>query len=134
MSLRKPPPTSTPRPPRRVQRGAAPSTPSTPLAGKTSRGAWTTPKRMIWTGAFAAVTIVGSIYGAGLKTQQEYHAEKKQILESSVEERIQTLEARRAQLMSQRRPLEQKLDQLRLRVQKQEQERKESADKTDSRS
>lgn len=31
-------------------------------------------KRFIWTGAFAAVTVVGSIYGAGLKTQQEFKA------------------------------------------------------------
>ena len=31
-------------------------------------------KRIIWTVAFAAVTIVGAIYGAGLKTQQEYKA------------------------------------------------------------
>lgn len=31
-------------------------------------------KRVLWTVAFAAVTIVGAIYGAGLKTQQEYKA------------------------------------------------------------
>ncbi|KAI0868884.1 hypothetical protein GGS24DRAFT_190656 [Hypoxylon argillaceum] len=95
----------------------------------TRRSAWTTPKRMIWTGAFAAVTIVGAIYGAGLKTQQEYHAK---ILETPVEERIQVLEARRSHLMSQKRPLEQKLEELRLRVEKQKQE--ESAGTTDSRS
>ncbi|RYC61845.1 hypothetical protein CHU98_g4340, partial [Xylaria longipes] len=80
----------------------------------------TTPKRMIWTGAFAAVTAVGTIYGAGLKTRQEYQAEKKQVLEAPVEERISVLEARRARLVSQRRPLENKLEELRLRVQKEE--------------
>jgi hypothetical protein len=42
-------------------------------AGGIGRWKWTTSKRMVWTVAFAAVTIVGSIYGAGLKTQQEYH-------------------------------------------------------------
>ncbi|KAI0447170.1 hypothetical protein F4803DRAFT_546386 [Xylaria telfairii] len=83
-----------------------------------ARGSWTTPKRMIWTGAFAAVTIVGTIYGAGLKTQQEYHAERKEVLEAPIEERIQTLETRRAHLVNQRRPLERKLEELRLRVQK----------------
>ncbi|KAI0548449.1 hypothetical protein F4679DRAFT_317282 [Xylaria curta] len=111
MSSRRPPPTAAYRPPRQINRGAAP--PSV-------RGSWTTPKRMIWTGAFAAVTIVGTIYGAGLKTQQEYRTEKKQVLEAPVEERIRTLEARRAQLVSQRRPLEKKLEELRLRVQKED--------------
>ncbi|KAI1131050.1 hypothetical protein F5Y10DRAFT_262613 [Nemania abortiva] len=132
MSSHRSPPTTTYRPPRQVQRGAAPS--AAGGGGKSARGAWTTPKRLVWTGAFAAVTIVGSIYGAGLKTQQEYRAEKRQILETPIEERIQTLEARRAQLMSQKRPLEQKLDELRLRVQKQEEERagqNKSADTTD---
>ena len=31
-------------------------------------------KRIIWTGAFAAIAFTGAIYGAGLKTQQEYKA------------------------------------------------------------
>lgn len=31
-------------------------------------------KGMIYAGAFGAVTFVGTIYGAGLKTQQEYKA------------------------------------------------------------
>lgn len=79
------------------------------------------PKRLIWTGAFAAVTIVGSIYGVGLKTQQEYHSEKQQILESPVEERILSLEGRRAQLVNLKRPLEKKREELRLRLQKEQQ-------------
>ncbi|KAI1823652.1 hypothetical protein F4861DRAFT_509293 [Xylaria intraflava] len=98
-------------PPRQIRRGAPPSTPT--------RSSWTQPKRLIWTGAFAAVTIVGAIYGAGLKTQQEYHAEKKKILETPPEERIRELEAHRATLVAQKRPLEKKLGELRLRVQKQ---------------
>ncbi|KAI1108532.1 hypothetical protein F5Y14DRAFT_81555 [Nemania sp. NC0429] len=100
---------------RQARHGAAPS-------AAAARGSWTTPKRLIWTGAFAAVTIVGSIYGVGLKTQQEYHEEKKQILESPVEERIQALEARRAQLVNLRRPLEQKREELLLRIQQQKQQ------------
>ncbi|TRX98468.1 hypothetical protein FHL15_000542 [Xylaria flabelliformis] len=115
MSSRPPPsPLATYRPPRQIYRGAAPS------RRPSARASWTTPKRMIWTGAFAAVTIVGTIYGAGLKTQQEYHTEKKQVLEAPIEDRIRTLEARRAQLVSQRRPLERKLEELRLRVQKED--------------
>ncbi|KAI3327132.1 hypothetical protein HD806DRAFT_383464 [Xylariaceae sp. AK1471] len=121
-----PPPTSTPyRPPRPIRRGATPSSIPNATALKSSGGgsssSWATPKRMIWTGAFAAVTIVGTIYGAGLKTQQEYQAEKKKILETPPEERIAALEARRAALVTSKRPLEQKLQELQLRVQKQEQ-------------
>ncbi|KAI1813156.1 hypothetical protein GGS20DRAFT_496324 [Poronia punctata] len=110
-----PPPTttSTPRPPRPARRPSLPK-PEAP------RRPWTTPKRLIWTGAFAAVTIVGAIYGAGLKTQQEYKTEKKKFIETPPEERIRTLEERRAALVTTKRPLEKKLGELRLRVQEQE--------------
>ncbi|KAI1300481.1 hypothetical protein F5Y03DRAFT_229538 [Xylaria venustula] len=116
-------------PARQSRRGRGPVS-SAPVAmgSRGGRGAWTTPKRLIWTGAFAAVTIVGSIYGAGLKTQQEYHAEKKQILETPIEERISALEAHRARLVTQKRPLERKRDELRLRIQKQQNEASQSTD------
>ncbi|KAI1141028.1 hypothetical protein F5Y05DRAFT_296782 [Hypoxylon sp. FL0543] len=77
-------------------------------------------KHVIWTGAFAAVTIVGAIYGAGLKTQQEYKQEKQKILETSPEERIRGLEERRAMLVRERAPLERKLEELRARIRAQE--------------
>ncbi|KAI0487405.1 hypothetical protein F4859DRAFT_509972 [Xylaria cf. heliscus] len=108
------PPRISYRAPRPIHRGGG--SPGTISARR--GGSWTTPKRVIWTGAFAAITIVGAIYGAGLKTQQEYQTEKKQVLEAPVEDRIAILEARRAQLVAQRRPLERKLEGLRLRVQK----------------
>ncbi|KAJ8115824.1 hypothetical protein ONZ43_g4580 [Nemania bipapillata] len=75
--------------------------------------------------------MVGAIYGAGLKTQQEYQAEKKQILETPIEERIEVLEARRAELMRTRRPLEEKREELRVRLQKEQQA--DSASKTETR-
>ncbi|OTA95423.1 hypothetical protein M434DRAFT_64359, partial [Hypoxylon sp. CO27-5] len=77
-------------------------------------------KRIIWTGAFAAVTIVGAIYGAGLKTQQEYKEEKKRIIEASPEDRIRALEDRRAVLVRERAPLERKLGEVRARIKAQE--------------
>ncbi|KAF7533052.1 hypothetical protein G7054_g7419 [Neopestalotiopsis clavispora] len=79
-------------------------------------------KRIIWTVAFAAVTIVGAIYGAGLKTQQEYKAEKQQIIESTTEDRISDLENRRALLMNSRMPLERKLNALQARMKAKEAE------------
>lgn len=42
------------------------------FAPKAAAGAWPRYKRIVWTGAFAAVTFVGTIYGAGLKTRREY--------------------------------------------------------------
>jgi hypothetical protein len=41
-------------------------------AASGSGGGWPRYKRMVWTGAFAAITFVGTIYGAGLKTRMEY--------------------------------------------------------------
>lgn len=81
-------------------------------------------KTMILTGAFAAVAIVGAIYGAGLKTQEEIKQEKDKIAEASIEDRIRDLEARRSTLVSQRIPLERKLDGLRARMRAQAQEGK----------
>ncbi|KAI2634712.1 hypothetical protein GGS26DRAFT_589631 [Hypomontagnella submonticulosa] len=103
-----------PRPPRPIRRGAAP--PPGPSSSPSSGGI--SSKRLIWTAAFAAVTIVGAIYGAGLKTQQEYKSEKQKIVESTPEDRIRDLEARRAALLTQRMPLERKLRDLRARMEK----------------
>ncbi|KAI1181070.1 hypothetical protein F4777DRAFT_573144 [Nemania sp. FL0916] len=108
--------------PRQVLKGAP-----APAAARLSRrrAPWTTSKRLVYTLAFAAVTIVGSIYGAGLKMQQEYKAEKKHVLESPVEDRIRVLEIRRAHLVKERLPLEQKLEkaQARLRIIREQEER-----------
>ncbi|KAI0012030.1 hypothetical protein F4779DRAFT_614982 [Xylariaceae sp. FL0662B] len=112
-------------PPRNIRRGAAPPPP--PPSGGPLPGI--TMKRMIWTGAFAAVAIVGAIYGAGLKTQQEYKAEKKQIIEASVEDRIRGLEEHRASLARQKLALEEKLAVVRLRIQQQQQQHQEGLKK-----
>ncbi|RYP16665.1 hypothetical protein DL765_004985 [Monosporascus sp. GIB2] len=111
MDSRQPPTTS--RPPRNIGRGIPSAKgPSSPIV----RGGGISVQGLIWTGAFAAVTIVGAIYGAGLKTKQEYKAEKKQIAEASIEERIAGLEQRRSALVSQRIPLENKLAEVRARM------------------
>ncbi|KAI0395174.1 hypothetical protein F5Y17DRAFT_218721 [Xylariaceae sp. FL0594] len=116
-----PPPNEQPptRPARPIHhRGAGASPNSTTAAA--ARGAWTKPKVVIYTAAFAAVTIVGAIYGAGLKTQQEYKAEKRQIIQATPEERVRVLESRRAALVAERLPLERKLEELRRRVRRDE--------------
>ncbi|KAH8907568.1 hypothetical protein BR93DRAFT_967460 [Coniochaeta sp. PMI_546] len=78
--------------------------------------AWPKYKRMVWTGAFAAVTFVGTIYGAGLKTRLEYKEEKKKLIEAPIDDRIDALETRRGQLLSQRIQIERKLAELRRKM------------------
>lgn len=75
---------------------------------------------MIYTGAFAAVAVVGAIYGAGLKAQKEYQEEKQQVVEASYEDRIEYLEQRRAMLVTQKMPLERRLRELRERMRMEE--------------
>ncbi|KAK7754612.1 hypothetical protein SLS62_003395 [Diatrype stigma] len=112
MGHQEPPPQGTPtsRPPRSIPRGTAPTNiPAAP--GPRAR-----LRPIVWTGAIAAITIMGTFYGAGLKTQQEYQAEKKQVLETPVEDRIAGLEQRRETLVSQKMPLERKLAGIRARI------------------
>ncbi|KAI1851956.1 hypothetical protein JX265_008238 [Neoarthrinium moseri] len=112
-----------PRPPRGSRpRGspAAAAAARAPLATPPKSGS--TLKRVIWTGAFAAVTIVGALYGAGLKTQQEYKAERQQIVEATPEQRIKDLEKRRGALMAQKIPLDRKLHDLQARMRAKEAE------------
>lgn len=73
-------------------------------------------KRFIWAGSFAAITIVGTIYGAGLKSQQEYKSEVEKYVHAGVEEQIAILEHRKQALVSQKAPLEEKLEALRGRM------------------
>ncbi|KAI1803703.1 hypothetical protein F4811DRAFT_523935 [Daldinia bambusicola] len=107
-------------PPRQIRRGpaAASTAPGSPAGGVGVSG--TTLKRVVWTGAIAAVTIVGAIYGAGLKTRSEFRQEKQKVIEAAPEERIRDLEARRAALVAQKRPFERKLADLRARMKAQE--------------
>ncbi|KAI0112890.1 hypothetical protein F4814DRAFT_325849 [Daldinia grandis] len=119
MTARPPQPLTQHHPPRQIRRGPAPSPgpSSNTIAGGISG---ITVKRVIWTGAFAAITIVGAIYGAGLKTQSEFKQEKRKIVEATPEDRIRDLEARRAALVMQKFPFERKLTALRARMSAQE--------------
>ncbi|KAB5547016.1 hypothetical protein GE09DRAFT_197650 [Coniochaeta sp. 2T2.1] len=77
---------------------------------------WPKYKRMVWTGAFAAITFMGTIYGAGLKTRMEYKEEKKLLTEAPIPDRIDALETRKGQLLSQRIQIERKLQELRRKM------------------
>ncbi|KAL1836105.1 hypothetical protein VTJ49DRAFT_5565 [Mycothermus thermophilus] len=77
-------------------------------------------RRIIWTVAFAAVIITGTIYGAGLKTQREWKTEKEKVEQLSADQRIALLEQHRADLMRQKREIEAKLAEVRARSQREE--------------
>lgn len=65
---------------------------------------------------FVAVIVSGTIYGAGLKTEQEWKATKQKIAEATVDERLAMLAQRRADLTRQQREVEDKLANLRARM------------------
>ncbi|OAG15525.1 hypothetical protein CC77DRAFT_917932, partial [Alternaria alternata] len=71
-----------------------------------------TVRRWIMTGAVAAITITGTIYGAGLKGQQEVKQQKRQILQATPEERIAQLEVARAELVVKKNEMERKMGQI----------------------
>ncbi|EMD88925.1 hypothetical protein COCC4DRAFT_137550 [Bipolaris maydis ATCC 48331] len=68
-----------------------------------------TVRRWIMTGAVAAITITGTIYGAGLKGQQEIKQQKRQVLQATPEERIAQLEVTRADLVLKKNEMERKI-------------------------
>ncbi|VBB73670.1 Putative protein of unknown function [Podospora comata] len=77
-------------------------------------------KRLIWTGAFAATAFTGSIYGAGLKTQREWNEEKQKVQELTTDEKVAMLENSKGELWKQKVSLEQKLGEVRRRMEKEE--------------
>jgi len=71
-----------------------------------------TVRRWIMTGAVAAITITGTIYGAGLKGQQDVKQQRRQILQATPEERIAQLEVTRAELVVKKNEMERKMGQI----------------------
>ncbi|KAM0325085.1 hypothetical protein ACHAQA_007624 [Verticillium albo-atrum] len=65
---------------------------------------------------FAAVVFTGAIYGAGLKTQQEWTEKRGQFRESPLSEQVSVLEAQRRGLVEQRAALTAKLAAFEARV------------------
>ncbi|KAK1781313.1 hypothetical protein QBC45DRAFT_449325 [Copromyces sp. CBS 386.78] len=84
-------------------------------------------KAAVWTLAFTAITVTGTIYGAGLKTQKEWEEEKQKVQEATAEDKIEMLVNRRAQLFKTKIEIEQKLadvrERMRLEKEKEEKER-----------
>ncbi|KAK3298158.1 uncharacterized protein B0H64DRAFT_384274 [Chaetomium fimeti] len=92
------------------------SSSSTTTAAKTKDEATQKTRRIILTLAFAAVTFTGTIYGAGLKTQQEWKAEKKKVQEATVDDKVAMLERQKLDMLRQKTEIEGKLAEIRARM------------------
>ncbi|KAH6855299.1 hypothetical protein B0I37DRAFT_411302 [Chaetomium sp. MPI-CAGE-AT-0009] len=92
------------------------SSPTTTAAAQTKAETTAKVRRIILTLAFAAVTFTGTIYGAGLKTQQEWNAEKKKMQEASVDDKVAILERQKLDMLRQKVEIEDKLAELRARM------------------
>jgi cell division protein FtsX len=66
-------------------------------------------RRWIMTGAVAAITVTGTLYGAGLKTDQEVKQERKRYQQASPEEIISQLQIARDDLVMKKNELERKI-------------------------
>ncbi|KAJ4369086.1 hypothetical protein N0V83_006169 [Neocucurbitaria cava] len=77
-------------------------------------------RRWIMTGAVAAITITGTIYGAGLKGDQEAKQKKQQLQKATPEEMIAQLEFARADLILKKNEMERKIANFQKRSQSKE--------------
>ncbi|KAF3043872.1 hypothetical protein E8E11_004902 [Didymella keratinophila] len=66
-------------------------------------------RRWIMTAAVAGITITGTIYGAGLKTDREAKQERKRYQQASPEEMISHLQIARDDLEMKKREMERKI-------------------------
>lgn len=74
------------------------------------------------TGAVTAITVTGTIFGAGLNEDIEGRKRRKKSHEATPEEQIATLEMARADLVSKKNELEKKIIKFRERRQKEQEQ------------
>ncbi|KAJ8108687.1 hypothetical protein OPT61_g7998 [Boeremia exigua] len=66
-------------------------------------------RRWIMTGAVTAITVTGTLYGAGLKTDQEVKKERERFQQAGPEEFIPQLQLVRDDLVMKRKEIERKI-------------------------
>ncbi|RDW72568.1 uncharacterized protein DSM5745_07740 [Aspergillus mulundensis] len=69
-------------------------------------------KKLVLTGAVTAITIAGTLYGAGLKTQQEVSQHTQKAREVTLDERIASLQNTRQILMGKKELVEKQMQDL----------------------
>ncbi|EAW08836.1 uncharacterized protein ACLA_097770 [Aspergillus clavatus NRRL 1] len=72
--------------------------------------------KIVLAAAVTSITIAGTLYGAGMKTEQEVVKIQKS-REASIDERITSLQATRQNLMSKKELVERQIDDLERRIQ-----------------
>ncbi|KAL4794359.1 hypothetical protein BDV19DRAFT_390197 [Aspergillus venezuelensis] len=73
-------------------------------------------KKLVLTGAVTAITIAGTLYGAGLKTEQEVKQHTQKVREITIDERIASLQNQRAGLVGKRELVERQMRDLDARI------------------
>ncbi|KAL2003545.1 hypothetical protein VTN02DRAFT_3435 [Thermoascus thermophilus] len=75
-----------------------------------------TVRRVILTAAVTTTTIAGTLYGAGLKTEQEVKQTSQKRQEATIDDRIASLQAMRNNLLSQKNTVEKQIRDLNARI------------------
>ncbi|KAL4993363.1 hypothetical protein BDV10DRAFT_27290 [Aspergillus recurvatus] len=78
-------------------------------------------KKIVLTGAVTAVTIAGTLYGAGLKTQQEVSQHTQKTREITLDERIASLQSTRQVLVGKKELVEKQMRDLDARIEERKQ-------------
>ncbi|CBF78120.1 uncharacterized protein ANIA_11630 [Aspergillus nidulans FGSC A4] len=78
-------------------------------------------KKLVLTGAVTAVTITGTLYGAGLKTQQEVSQQTQKAREITLDERIASLQSTRQVLVGKKELVEKQMRDLDARIEERKQ-------------
>ncbi|KAL3434120.1 hypothetical protein BDV09DRAFT_196060 [Aspergillus tetrazonus] len=78
-------------------------------------------KKLVLTGAVTAVTIAGTLYGAGLKTQQEVSQQTQKAREITLDERIASLQSTRQVLVGKKELVEKQMRDLDARIEERKQ-------------
>ncbi|GAD98852.1 conserved hypothetical protein [Paecilomyces variotii No. 5] len=73
-------------------------------------------KRLVLTAAVTSITIAGSLYGAGLKAEQEAKQAEKQRNETPIDDRIESLRTLRNELVTKRNVVEKQMQDLESRI------------------
>ncbi|KAL2007473.1 hypothetical protein VTN00DRAFT_8911 [Thermoascus crustaceus] len=75
-----------------------------------------TTRRIILTAAVTTTTIAGTLYGAGLKTEQEIKQTSQKRQEATIDDRIESLQTMRNNLLSKKNTVEKQIRDLDARI------------------
>ncbi|KAJ6014391.1 hypothetical protein N7540_008982 [Penicillium herquei] len=86
-------------------------------------------RRLVLTAAVTSITIAGSLYGAGIKTQEEISENTKKRQEATFDEQMGALQGMRSNLMARKGILQTQIQELDTRIQERKERSAASSDK-----